>query len=82
MPTAKMIYNLPEEQEEFNDSLNGGMYKGQIADIWEEVFRKYLKYGSYGTYGIDELLAKLPNDDAYKLIEGLGNIYCDITRED
>ena len=40
---AKLIFNLPEEQEEFNDAVNGNAFK---AVIWEldQWMRSQLKH--------------------------------------
>ena len=41
---AKLTFNLPEEQEEFNDAVNGNAFK---AVIWEldQWMRSQLKHG-------------------------------------
>lgn len=37
-------FDLPEEQEELNDALNGGKYKARIDTLYNDVFRPHLKY--------------------------------------
>jgi hypothetical protein len=41
---AKLTFNLPEEQEEFNDAINGNAFK---AVIWEldQFLRSQIKHG-------------------------------------
>lgn len=41
---AQLIFNLPEEQEEFNDAINGNAFK---AVIWEldQFLRSQIKHG-------------------------------------
>ena len=41
---AKLIFNLPDEQEEFNDAVNGNAFK---AVIWEldQYMRSQIKHG-------------------------------------
>ena len=41
---AKLTFNLPEEQEEFNDAINGNAFK---AVIWEldQWMRSQIKHG-------------------------------------
>lgn len=43
MPFAIMVYNLPEEQEEFNEARDAGRYRSALGDVWNKV-RSKLKY--------------------------------------
>jgi hypothetical protein len=41
---AKLIFNLPEEQEEFNDAVNGSAFKTSIWEL-DQYMRSQLKHG-------------------------------------
>ena len=41
---AKLIFNLPEEQEEFNDAVNGSAFKTAIWEL-DQYIRSQLKHG-------------------------------------
>ena len=41
---AKLIFNLPEEQEEFNDAVNGSAFKTAIWEL-DQYMRSQLKHG-------------------------------------
>jgi hypothetical protein len=41
---AKLIFNLPQEQEEFNDAINGSAFKAVIWQI-DMYLRSQLKHG-------------------------------------
>ena len=70
---ATLKFSLPEEQQEFLDAQNGSRYKGQIDQIWMEVFRPRRKHG-YKDEEINALLEKL-GDDGDKLMEKLEDLY-------
>jgi hypothetical protein len=40
---AKLIFNLPEEQEEFNDAVNGSAFKTVIWEL-DQYMRSQLKH--------------------------------------
>lgn len=68
---ASLVFNLPEEQEEFNDAINGTKYKVQIEDIWNEVFRPFYKHG-YRDEKLNELLS---NEAGSYIMEALVQLY-------
>ena len=41
---AKLIFNLPEEQEEFNDAVNGTSFKSVVWEL-DQYMRSQLKHG-------------------------------------
>ena len=41
---AKLIFNLPEEQEEFNDAVNGTAFKSVVWEL-DQYMRSQLKHG-------------------------------------
>lgn len=77
MPKAKLEFKLPEEQEGFNDALNGSDYKVQLEDVWNNVFRPHYKHG-YPDQELQQLI-----DDNYevadKIIEKLSEIFISYT---
>ena len=77
---ATLEFDLPEDREEHEDALNGTKYKGQLDEVWNQVFRPHRKHG----YSNQEL-QKLIDDNfeiADKIIEGLIDIYLEVVRED
>ena len=73
---ATLSFNLPEEQEEFENAVNGSKYKWKMDDIWDKVFRPAFKHG-YSQAGLTEL-----SDRDYEVIEKLADIYRETIRED
>jgi len=61
---AKLEFNIPEEQQDFDDALNGWSYKSKLEEVWNKVFRPSRKYGynnpildsEYADYVIEELI--------------------------
>jgi hypothetical protein len=53
-------FNSFEEAEELENALNGGKYRSQLEEIWNNVWRPFWKHG-YANERINELLAS--NDD-------------------
>jgi len=70
---AKLEFNLPEDQAEFNEAINGGKWKQVVWEI-QQFLRKEIKYNDkiteeqYQAYRIvqDELYNKIAE---YGLIE-------------
>ena len=52
---GKLVFNLPEEQEEFEAATKGMHYKGQLDEIWHIFFRPRHKHG-FQDAGINKLL--------------------------
>jgi hypothetical protein len=44
--TATLTFNLPEEQEEFQDAVNGNAFKAVIWQI-DQYMRSEVKHGNY-----------------------------------
>lgn len=68
MAKAQLVFDLdvPEDKEEFRHAQRGSTYKWIIDDIWEQVFRPYVKHG-------------IPEDmDKEQLLETLAEKYRDI----
>jgi hypothetical protein len=42
---ATLEFNIPEEQEELQAALKGGLYKARIEELYQEIFRPHIKYG-------------------------------------
>jgi hypothetical protein len=75
---STLTFNLPEEQEEFQNAVSGGKYKDQIEQIWQEVFRPAFKHGYGSRYAkLQEL-----SDRDMEVIEALADIYGAVIRED
>jgi hypothetical protein len=55
-----ITFDSYEEAEELENALNGGKYRSQLEEIWNNVFRPYHKHG-FNNERINELLAS--NDD-------------------
>lgn len=41
---GQLIFNLPEEDEQFQNAVKAGAYRGALEDIANEVFRRRRKY--------------------------------------
>ena len=70
---AKLEFNLPEQQESFDDALKGTKYKLLVDDIWNTVFRPYFKHG-YRDAEINKILENM-GDDASKLMNYLADLW-------
>lgn len=74
---AKLIFDLPEDEEEYQDATNGSKYKIQLDEIWNKVFRPYYKHGY--SKEIEELIKDLPEDkNGNTIIDKLADIYNNI----
>lgn len=58
MPVATLKYNLPEEQDEFKDAMQGSDCKLVLWEIAQEIFRPARKHG-YADKQIAELIASI-----------------------
>ena len=67
-------FNLPEEQQDFEEALNGSKYKNYLDDIWNNLFRSRHKHG-YSNQRINELLEDPKCEELMDLLE---NIYKDV----
>jgi hypothetical protein len=47
MPKVKVIFNLPEEQEEYQSYMEGPGARRALYDIYMEIFRPFLKYDDF-----------------------------------
>lgn len=56
---ATLEFNLPEEQEEFRDAVNGTKNQIILDEIWIEVFRPFYKHG-YNDPKIQKLIDENP----------------------
>ena len=43
MPTVKLSFNLPEEQDQFEDALNGGRWRS-FAQEFSQVMKSHIKH--------------------------------------
>jgi hypothetical protein len=61
---AKLTFNLPEEQEEFNDAINGNAFK---AVIWEldQWMRSQIKHGDLA-------------DDVHEKVQEIRDYLCEL----
>jgi hypothetical protein len=64
MPKAKLIFNLPEEQEEFDTVSKAGDFKSALWDVAQEVFRPARKHG----YSDTKIQKELEDKDAFELV--------------
>jgi len=71
MPKATLSFSIPEEQDDFNDAMNGWRYKNQIDEIWNTVFRPYYKHG----YSDQELNKLLSSPEGGIIIDKLAELY-------
>lgn len=71
---AILEFNIPEEQDEFNDSINGTKYKSKIEDLWNELFRPFSKHG----YENDRINQLLTDEKCVELLENLIDIFHEV----
>lgn len=57
-------FNLPEEREELDAALKGGLYKARIDTLYTEVFRPHIKYDK-------SILKEELSDEQREVIEAL-----------
>ena len=74
---ATLEFNLPEDQEEYEDAINGVKYKMALDAVWEKIFRPRHKHG-YDNPTINELMLS-PTADT--LMDELEKIYHQITTD-
>lgn len=73
-----LSFNLPEDQEEFEDAQKGSKYKGVIDDMWNDMFRPRHKHG-YSETRINEILEN--NKEANELMDLLEDMYREIVSQ-
>ena len=71
-------FDLPEDQEEFDDAVKGWKYKAALDDIWNTVFRPYWKHG----YNDERLNKILETEDGQYVLDKLIELYQNTTKED
>ena len=42
---ATLTFNLPDEEEQFSDAINGSKYKEFKEEVWNSIFRGRHKHG-------------------------------------
>ena len=67
---ATLTFNLPEENEEFQDAQNGTKYRQQLDNVWMYVFRPYHKHG-YVDQKLNELLDTEQGKYIFEALESL-----------
>lgn len=75
---STLHFNLPEDKDEFENAWKGSEYKAQLDEIWNECLRPAFKHG----YNNSELNKLLENEDVYKAIEILSEMYQKIRNTD
>lgn len=65
---AKLIFNLPEEQESFQDAVNASAMRACLFSIAMDIFRPARKHG-YPDKRIQDLLDKEGVEEAIGLLE-------------
>jgi hypothetical protein len=64
-------FNLPEEQEEFQDALNGTKNAIKFSEVWEKLFRPRHKHG-YNNSKLQDLIDSSPQvGEALDILEEL-----------
>jgi len=71
MPKVYLKFNLPEEREEYDDAMKGHIYKFNLDNIWNNVFRPRHKHG----YNNQRLMELLEDDKCNELMDILENLY-------
>ena len=71
---AILEFNLPEEQEEFDAAVNGGVCKDMLDEVWQQCFRPLYKFG-YSDPKLQALLDGEHGDTIADAIEMIAAIY-------
>lgn len=74
---AILEFTLPEEREEFITAQKGVDYKIALDEMWSKVFRPAFKHG----YSDEELNKLLENEDCFKVLEKLAELYREVLDE-
>ena len=74
---ATLEFNLPEEKEEFEFAQKGSVYKYQLDEIWERIFRPRYKNG----YSNEILQECVETAEGRIIIDELEKIYQEIVSE-
>lgn len=61
MPKARLEFNLPEEQPEFDLAQNAGIYSCVLDDI-SNLFRKYRKYHDFKSKEVSKFFSQLDDE--------------------
>lgn len=82
---AILEFELPKEQEDFDDAVNAARYKNILHEVEQQVFRPARKHG-YAQQNIQDLITKLdatsPEDvPATELISLLEDLYYSLKNE-
>lgn len=75
---AILEFDLPEDQEEFNDAAAAGKYVDCLQSIAQEVFRPARKHGYQGNERLNQLIQQ---DDVAEAIEILEELFYTILRD-
>jgi hypothetical protein len=75
---AWLSFRLPEEQEDFQTSVDAWKYRSALDEVWEQVFRPYHKHG----YADSEINSLLENEDCRKLLEKLETLFSEASKLD
>lgn len=74
---ATLEFNLPEDQDAFDDAVRAQKMRSALSEVWLQVFRPAFKHG-YPDKRIDELM-QIPH--SHELVERLGQMYHEILEE-
>lgn len=77
MPKVTLEFNLPEDREEYEDTINGVKYKMALDAVWERIFRPRHKHG----YANSAIEFSLESETAQVLMDELEKIYHGIIDE-
>ncbi len=80
MPTVRLSYRLPEEQEELSLAMRGPAYSRALSRIGEEIFRPVRKHG-YADRVLSDAVMSV-NPDVTEIIGLLEEAYYGILREE
>lgn len=76
---ALLEFELPMEREDFETCQKGWLYKQQLEDVWQNVFRPYHKHG-YSNQEITELLEN--DENCRRVFLFLESVYREIVNGD
>ena len=74
-------FKLPEHEHEFKCAINGELYKSQIEDVWQILFRPRHKHG-FDNVRLTELLNGEHGDAIGEYLDILEDLYFEIRNKE
>lgn len=74
---AKLVFDLPEEQEEFENAVHGSAWRDKFEQVWERCLRPRHKHG-FNIARLNELLEGEHGEAIGEYLDRLETLYHEI----